>query len=100
MTNPANAIKMLITYAVIIPLAITVGYLLTDPLDYGSMGLFGIVAVVLLSTGFIKWHYPLLVFALSCPAFCFFIKGDPPFWQVMVIMSFGIAVVERTMSTQ
>ena len=49
MTNPADAIKMLITYAVIIPLAIMVGYLLTDPLDYGTMFLFGVVAVVLFS---------------------------------------------------
>jgi hypothetical protein len=46
MTNPANAIKMLITYAVVIPLAIMVGYLLTDPLDYGSMGLFGILGSI------------------------------------------------------
>ena len=37
-TNPAAAIKVLITYAIIIPVAIFVGWLLTNPLDYGTLG--------------------------------------------------------------
>ncbi|MDR3457456.1 MAG: O-antigen ligase family protein [Verrucomicrobiae bacterium] len=100
MTNPARAMQMLITYAVCIPLAIFVGYLLTDPLDYGTMGLFGLIALVLASPLFIRYHYPFLIFGLGCPATCFFLVGKPPLAQVVVLLSLGIAVIERTLNTE
>jgi len=100
MTNPANAMRMLITYAITIPLAILVGYLVTDPLDYGTLGFFGLVVLLILSPIFIKWHYPILVFGLGCPMVCFFLVGRPPLWQVVTLLSLGIAVVERTISNR
>jgi hypothetical protein len=100
MTNPASAMRMLITYAVVVPLAILVGYLLTDPLDYGTLGFFGIVILLLLSPIFIRWHYPILVFGLGCPAICFFLVGAPPLWEVVALLSLGIALVERTLSSR
>jgi hypothetical protein len=100
MTNPAAAMRMLITYAICIPLAIFVGYLLTNPLDYGTLGFLGLVIALLVSPIFIKWHYPFMVFGLSLPAHMFFLKGNPPFWQVVVIISLGIAIVERAISTE
>ena len=99
MTNPAAAMRMLITYAVCIPIAILVGYLLTNPLDYGTLGFFGLVTAILISPVFIKWHYPLLVFSLACPMICFFIVGKPPLSQVMVFLSLGIAITERILSS-
>ena len=98
MTNPASAMRMLITYVIIIPLAILVGYLLTDPLDFGTIGVFGIIIVVLLSPVFIRWHYPILVFSMGCPATCFFLVGRPPLWQAMALLGLIIALVERTLS--
>lgn len=101
MTNPGAAIKVLITYALCIPLAITVGYLLTDPLaDYGTTGTFGLIALLLLLPILLKWHYPIMLFALASPIYCFFLKGNPPLGQVAVLLSFGIAVVERAMNSE
>ena len=100
MTNPGAAIKMLITYAICIPLAIFVGYLLTNPLDYGTLGFLGLVIAFIISPIFIKWHYPIMVFGLGCPAYVFFLKGNPPLWQVVTILSLGIAIVERAMSSE
>ena len=88
MTNPASDIKVLITYAVCIQLAILVGYTLTDPLDYGTLGIFGLIALLLLSPVFIKWHYPIMLFGLAAPIYCFFLKGNPPLGQVVVLLSF------------
>jgi len=99
-TNPAAAMRMLITYVICIPLAVMVGYLLTNPLDFGTLGFLGIVAALILSPIFIKWHYPIMVFALSSPIMMFFLKGNPPFSQVMVFLSLGIALVERTVSSE
>ncbi len=100
MTNPAHAMRILITYVIIIPLAILVGYLLTDPLDYGTLGFFGIMIVILMSPILIRWHYPLLVFSMGCPAICFFLVGHPPLWQAMALLCFIIALVERTISSR
>jgi hypothetical protein len=100
MTNPVQAMRMLITYAVIIPLAILVGYLTTDPMDRGTLFFFAILAALVVSPIFIKWHYQILIFGLGCPAYCFFVPGNPPLGQVVVILSLGIAIVERTLSSE
>jgi hypothetical protein len=99
MTNPAAAIRALVTYAVCIPLAALVGWLLCNPLDYGTLGFFGLVALLLVSPLLIRWHYPLLVFGLGSPIFCFFLKGNPPLSQVAVILCLAIAIIERTMNS-
>jgi hypothetical protein len=100
MTNPSHAIKVLITYSVIIPVAILIGYLLSDPLTYGTMGVVGFLGLLLLSPVFIKWHYPIMLMAITCPIACFFLPGNPPLAQVMVLLSFGIAIVERAMNSE
>jgi len=100
MTNPVAAIRMLITYAVIIPVAIAAGYLLTNPLDLGTLGYLGIIIAILISPIFIKWHYPILIFGLACPAVCFFLVGRPPLAQVVVILSLGIAITERILNSE
>lgn len=100
MTNPAVAMRMLITYAICIPVAVLMGYLLTNPLDYGTMGFIGLVLLLLVSPIFIKWHYPIMVFGLGCPMTCFFLIGSPPLSQVVVLISLGLAVVERTTNSE
>jgi len=100
MTNPAAAIRMLITYAVIIPVAIFVGYLLTNPLDFSTLGYMGLIAAVIVSPLFIKGHYPLLVFGRACPMLCFFLIGRPPLGQVVVVVSLFIAITERILNSE
>ncbi len=99
MTNPAQAIRMLVTYVVVIPLAALVGWLLCNPLDYGTMGFFAFLAVLIASPIFIKWHYPILLFGLGCPATCFFLPGRPPLWEVVVMLSLGLSIAERTLNS-
>ncbi len=102
MTNPAATIKVLITYAIIIPVAMIAGYVLTDAANsptYSSLGFLGAIIALLFAPIFIKWHYPIMVFGLGCPAYVFFLKGSPPLWQVVTILSLGIAIVERTLNS-
>ena len=100
MTNPAAAMKMLITYAICIPLAIFLGYLLTNPMDYGTLGFLAFVVAALLSPVFIKWHYPIMLFGIGCPIMLFFLPTSPPTWQAVVAMSLTISIVERTLSNE
>ena len=102
MTNPANAIRMLVTYAICIPLAIFMGFVMTEvgnSPDYSNLFAIGIVIAVLASPIFIKWHYPILVFGIGCPMYVFFLKGSPPLWQVVVLISLGIAIIERAINS-
>ena len=103
MTNPAQAIRMLITYAICIPLAILMGYIMTEvgnrP-DFSNLFVIGLVVAVLASPILIRWHYPIMVFGLGCPMYVFFLKGNPPLMQVVVILSLGIAIVERTINSE
>jgi hypothetical protein len=99
MTNSAVNLRMLIAYAIIIPVAVVVGYLLTNPLDYGTLGFLCLILALVVSPIFIKWHYPIMVFGLACPMTCFFLIGQPPLSQVVVLMSLGIAIVERTLNS-
>jgi hypothetical protein len=101
MTNPAAAMRLLITYAICVVLAIFLGYMMTEiggrP-DYPNLIIVGLLLAVVLMPVFIKWHYPIMIFGLGCPMYVFFLPGDPPLAQIVVIISLGIAIVERTLN--
>ena len=101
-TNPAAAVRMLVIYSICIPLAGLVGWLLTDSgnMDYGTLGFFALIAALLVSPLIIRYHYPLMVFGLGAPIYCFFLKGSPPIWQVVTLLSLGIAIVDRTLNSE
>ena len=93
--NPTALFRSLIVYAICVPLAILLGYLLTNPLDYQSMGFIGLLLAVLIFPLLMKWHYPLLVFSWGLPVVLFFLPGRPTLFFAMVAASLGISVVER-----
>lgn len=93
--NPAALFRSLVVYAVCVPLAITAGYLLTNPTDYESLGFVGVLAAVLVFPLLMKWHYPLLVFSWGCPIYLFFVPSHPSLFMFMVFVSLGITIVER-----
>ena len=102
-TNPAALIRVLITYAICIPVAIVLGYTLTDVGNnptYSNLFVVGVLLTLILSPIFIKWHYPVMVFGLGSPMIIFFLKGSPPIWEVLVILSLGIAIVERAVNSK
>jgi O-Antigen ligase len=92
--------RSLIVYAICVPLAIMVGYLLTNPLDYSTAAIYVVLVLLLVLPLLLRWHYPLLLFSLNTSMFVAFIKGDPDFWMVMVMVSLGISVLERALNSQ
>jgi hypothetical protein len=97
--NPAAAVRMLVIYSLVIPLAALVGWMSTNELDYGTLGFFGIVGLVLASPLLIRYHYPILLVGLGAPVYCFFLKGNPPLWQVITLISLGISIIDRTLNS-
>jgi hypothetical protein len=100
MNNSPAILKSLVIYALCVPLAVIVGYMLTDPQDYSMYAYAGVLALVLFSPLLLRWHYPLLLFSVNTTAIIFFMKGQPAFWLVMVVLSLGISLLERAMSSQ
>ena len=99
-SNVPVILRSLIIYAVCIPLAMFVGYTLANPLDYGSLGFYGLLAAVLASPIFLRWHRELLVFSWSASISVFVLPGKPSLWLVMVAISLGISVMERIMNSE
>ncbi|MFZ0829045.1 MAG: O-antigen ligase family protein [Verrucomicrobiia bacterium] len=97
MSNAPDILKTLIIYAVIVPLALFVGYLLTNPLDPSTFIEAGFVMLVLLFPLLLKWHQPLLILSWNLNASLFFLPGRPGLWLVLAGISLGITVLQRAM---
>ena len=79
MNNAPAILKSLVIYAVCVPLAVIVGYTLTDPLDFTTFAYAGILGLLLAFPLLLRWHYPLLLFSLNAGMYMFFLPGRPDF---------------------
>ncbi len=95
MSNAPDILKTLIIYAVIVPLALFIGYMLTNPLDTSTFIESGFVAVVLVFPLLLKWHHPLLIVSWNLGMYFFFLPGQPDFWFMMAAFSLVITVMQR-----
>lgn len=90
------AMRNLLVYAVCIPLALFLGYQLTNPLSYEAVVTVGIILGVLLIPVLLKWHRPILFFSLGAAMVVFFLPGRPKLGLVMVAVSLGVSILQRT----
>jgi hypothetical protein len=94
--NEAPAIlRTLIIYAVIVPLALFIGYMLANPLDTTTFFESGLIALVLVFPLLLNWHQPLLILSWNLNAMLFFLPGRPYLWLAMAAASLGITVLQR-----
>ena len=101
MNNNAPALlRLLVIYAVCVPLAVIVGYMLANPLDYSMLAEFGILAFILVLPILLKWHHWLLLLSWNLNLVLFFFKGSPPPWLAMAAVSLLISVLQRALSRQ
>src|SRR5258708_27966748 len=83
MSNAFSLFRSLIIYAICLPLAIFLGYLLATPDDFVSFALVTLVLVSLALPLFLRWHHPLLVLTWNMAATAFFLPGSPSVWLVV-----------------
>ena len=77
-------------------MAALLAYLLARPLDYTTAFLLFAMAFLLVFPLLMRWHYPMMVFSLLTPINFFFLKGAPPLWIIMLSLSLGISMIERS----
>ena len=102
MNNAPAILRSLIIYAVIVPLALFIGYLLTDPMqllgqDKSSMAVVGVLLLVLMFPLLLRWHQPLLLLSWNLSVTLFFLPGRPSLWLVMAAISLVISLVQRAL---
>ncbi len=98
-TNNTHAlIRSLIIYAMIIPLAIWMGFMLANPFDRGTFNYAGIFFLILLAPIMLRWHHLLLIVSWNLGMTIFFLPGSPPIWLLMVALSLGLSVLHRTIN--
>jgi hypothetical protein len=93
------ALRTLVVYAVILPLAIFIGWVTVDLAnwDRSSFAMFAAIAFVLLLPVLIKWHYPVMVFSWTTYITIFFMPGQPTLWMLMAGITFAMAILNRIM---
>jgi hypothetical protein len=100
MNNAPAIFRSLIVYALCVPLAITVGYLLTNPLDYSTAAIYGVLGLLLILPILLRWHYPLMLLCFNMSIVVFFLKGRPNFGMVVMALSLVISILERILSSE
>jgi hypothetical protein len=100
MTNAPALLRSLITYAIVVPLALLAGYLLTNPLTTSAFVFIGILAALLVFPLLVRFHYPWMLFGWSAAMYLFFIKGTPNLGQAMIGLSLMLSILERIMNPQ
>jgi hypothetical protein len=95
MNNAPAYLRSFTTFAVIVPLAMIFGYLLTGPVDYTSLTIYGLLIATLLFPLLLRWHFPLLVLSWNLSAIVFFLPGQPSFCLLMIALSLGVSVLQR-----
>jgi hypothetical protein len=100
MNNSSAILRTLVVYAICVPLAIWLGYMLTSLEDFSRSTFIeaGIFMVVLTFPLLLRWHYILLIVALNLSMTVFFLPGRPPLWMLMLVLSLGISVLQRTLN--
>lgn len=100
MTNPTTAFRALLIYAICLPLAIFVGYVITNPLDLGTFGAVGFIFVILSLPILLRFHHPLVIVSWNASMMLFFLPGGPHLWLAAVAASLCISVARRTIDPQ
>jgi hypothetical protein len=92
--------KQLVIFAIVLPLALVVGYLLSTPDAIRSMSLVGLLLAGLSIPIFLRWHYGLLIFAWNANITLFFLPGKPSLWMPFAAISLGITILTCVLDKQ
>lgn len=98
MTNATALFRSLLAYGICLPLAVFLGYLLSDPLSFTTFGVVGGVVFVLAIPLLLRWHQFWLIAVWNTSAVVFFLPGKPPLWMLVVALSLGVGILQYTLN--
>src|SRR4051812_46542701 len=83
----------LLIFAFCLPLAVLMGFMLSDPLMGRNMIVISLALFSLLIPLGLAMHHRLVVWTAGAYMTAFFLPGQPSMWMVFAAMSFGISVL-------
>ena len=100
MTNLPMQLRTVIIFAVCLPLAIVLGYIIAD--WENTPNFFAIIVVVglLLLPLLLRWHHLWLIALWNVQAVIFFLPGRPGVMLAMAAMSLLISVIQHTLNRE
>jgi hypothetical protein len=98
MSNASALFRSLIVYGLCLPLAVTLGYLLANPLELTTFAVLGMIFFTFMIPLFLRWHHAWLIATWNMTAVLFFLPGRPSVWWSMVVISFSIGVLQYTIN--
>lgn len=90
-------LRSLVTFAIALPMAIVIGYMLAQDLSYTSLGIIVMSIAFLMLPLIFKWHHPLLILTWNMSAVAFLLPGRPQIWLVMAFVSGACALMQRAL---
>ena len=91
-------LRSLIIYAICVPLALILGYLISTPYDFTSFTVVGLVLFFLVVPLLLRWHHAWLIVSWNMSVMLFFLPGRPLVWLPLAWISLLISVVAYTLN--
>lgn len=98
MSNASALFRSLLVYGLCLPLAVFLGYLLANPLDYTTIGVVGVLFFIMVFPLLLRWHHFWLIAAWNTSAILFFVPSKPPVWMAMAAISLAIGILQYTLN--
>lgn len=84
--------------ALILPLAVILGYFIVDPLEPSSLTVLGLVLAALALPLMMQWHHPVLIFTWNAAMSPAFLPGTPPLWMLVAMIGLLISLLNRSVN--
>lgn len=84
--------------ALILPLAVILGYFIVDPLEPRSLTVLGLVLAALALPLMMKWYHPLLICLWNAAMAPSFVPGSPQLWMLVALIGLLISVLNRSVN--
>jgi hypothetical protein len=98
MSNASALFRSLLVYGLCLPLAVFLGYLLANPLDFTTVSVVAITFFVLTIPLLLRWHHVWLIATWNCSAMLFFVPGKPQVWMGLAAASFTISLLQYALN--
>src|SRR6516225_3278846 len=96
-SNASNLARSLLIYALALPIALSVGIIVTHNTDFRYWYALGLILALISFPLVVKWHRPLLFLSWNTTIMLFFFPGRPFLWLFAAFLSLVVCLVQRTL---
>ena len=90
--------RSLLIFALIVPLAILMGFSLAGPLGITSLIILGGTIMLLLTPFLLKHYHAALLASWNAFVIVFFLPGRPYLWMLLTVIGFGLMILVRALN--